>query len=186
MHPPSNPVGSTRRCLVVLCTIGSLCGVAISQQAQRKAGSDEGDRAHLELFSKPEYPSAQECAVCHPDHYREWSASPHAYAQISPTFNAYQGKLHQLTNGTLGDFCERCHTQVGMSRGEPVMTPNDQRHEVVRPRPDVTGEVEVTTTFSETDRVILDWTATHFVLTDVETVKAGVTLQVFFHWLSQQ
>ena len=63
---------------------------------------------------------------------------------------------------------------------------NDQRHEVVRPRPDVTGEVQVTTTFSAANRVILDWAANHFVLSDVETLKAGVTLQVFLRWLSQQ
>lgn len=100
--------------------------------AQTEAGSKAGDDAHLDVLSNIEFPSAQQCAVCHPDHYREWSVSPHAYAQISPTFNAYQATLFRLTNGTLGDFCERCHTQTGMSMGEPVVARNDERAEVSR------------------------------------------------------
>jgi hypothetical protein len=46
--------------------------------------------------------------------------SPHAYAQISPVFNAMSNRLIQLTNGTLGDFCIRCHTPVGMALSEPI------------------------------------------------------------------
>ena len=103
-----------------------------ADSAQPQAGSPAGDLAHLELLRKVEFPSAQECAVCHVDHYREWSVSRHAYAQISPTFNAYQATLYLLTQGTLGDFCERCHTQTGMSMGEPVIANNGERAEVSR------------------------------------------------------
>ena len=62
------------------------------------AGTDDGNKAHLDLLRREGFPSAQECAVCHPDHFREWSVSPHAYAQISPTFNAYQATLVEVTN----------------------------------------------------------------------------------------
>ncbi len=78
------------------------------------------------------YPSANTCASCHPDHYREWSVSQHAYAQMSPVFNAMHGTILQLTNGTLGDFCIRCHTPVGMNLGEPLFMTNMDRNPTSR------------------------------------------------------
>jgi len=89
-----------------------------------------GDKTHEELLKKTEFPSAQECGACHLQIYREWSVSRHAFAQISPTFLAYQATLVKLTKGTLGDFCERCHTQVGMFTGEPILTSNSNRGKV--------------------------------------------------------
>ena len=77
------------------------------------AQAQEGD--HEVLFSENRFPSATLCADCHPDHYREWSVSAHAYAQMSPVFNAMHGTVLKLTNGTNGDFCIRCHTPVGMN-----------------------------------------------------------------------
>jgi nitrate/TMAO reductase-like tetraheme cytochrome c subunit len=90
------------------------------------------NRAHTELLIRERYPSAEQCRNCHPDHYREWSVSSHAYAQLSPVFNAMQGTILKKTNGTLGDFCIRCHTPVGMSIGEPVFAPNADRSQVSR------------------------------------------------------
>jgi len=94
------------------------------------ADSNSADKSHEELFKKAEFPSAQECGACHLQIYREWSVSRHAFAQISPTFLAYQATLVKLTKGTLGDFCERCHTQVGMFTGEPILTGNSKRAKV--------------------------------------------------------
>jgi mono/diheme cytochrome c family protein len=88
------------------------------------------EKSHEKLFKKAEFPSAQECGACHLQIYREWSVSRHAFAQISPTFLAYQATLVKLTKGTLGDFCERCHTQVGMFTGEPILTRNSNRAKV--------------------------------------------------------
>ncbi|MCP4508611.1 MAG: hypothetical protein GY826_19735, partial [Fuerstiella sp.] len=62
------------------------------------------DQAHSECFRSTPFPSAEACGQCHPQHYREWSTSPHAYAQMSPVFNAMSNTLIKLTNGTLGDF----------------------------------------------------------------------------------
>ncbi len=78
------------------------------------------------------FPSANACATCHPGHFREWSVSQHAYAQMSPVFNAMQGRILQLTNGTNGDFCIRCHTPVGMNLGEPEFMTNMDRHPTSR------------------------------------------------------
>ncbi|MEW4486753.1 multiheme c-type cytochrome [Thalassoglobus sp. JC818] len=90
------------------------------------------DCAHSELFRCDPYPSAKACAKCHPQHFREWSVSPHAYAQLSPVFNAMSNKLIELTNGTLGDFCIRCHTPVGMALNEPINMSNLYRHTAAR------------------------------------------------------
>jgi Cytochrome c554 and c-prime len=85
------------------------------------------DEAHAACFVNDPFPSAKKCRECHPQHYREWSVSPHAYAQISPVFNAMSNKLIELNNGTLGDFCIRCHTPVGMALDEPINTSNSCR-----------------------------------------------------------
>ncbi|HCS54782.1 MAG TPA: hypothetical protein DIW81_24885, partial [Planctomycetaceae bacterium] len=90
------------------------------------------DQAHADCFKNDCFPSAKQCAVCHPQHYREWSVSPHAYAQLSPVFNAMSNKLNKLNNGTLGDFCIRCHTPVGMAINEPMNMSNLHRHPAAR------------------------------------------------------
>lgn len=82
------------------------------------------DQAHAACFVDDPFPSAKKCAACHPGHFREWSVSPHAYAQLSPVFNAMSNRLNELTNGTLGDFCIRCHTPTGMALNEPINTSN--------------------------------------------------------------
>ena len=84
--------------------------------------------AHVRAFQEEgRFPSANSCATCHPDQYREWSGSMHAYSQMSPVFNAFHGTILQITNGTNGDFCIRCHTPVGMNVGEPVFLTNMDR-----------------------------------------------------------
>ena len=88
--------------------------------------------AHQALFAEERFPSATTCARCHAEIYREWSVSPHAYAQLSPIFNAMQAKIGKLTNGTNGDFCIRCHTPVGMNLEEPTFMSNLDRHQTSR------------------------------------------------------
>ncbi|MDX2227578.1 MAG: multiheme c-type cytochrome [Verrucomicrobiae bacterium] len=88
--------------------------------------------AHHNLLVSNEYPSAQQCAECHPGQYREWSTSSHAYAQLSPVYNSMQATINKLTHGTNGDFCVRCHNQVGMTIGEPVFMANEDRLPVTR------------------------------------------------------
>lgn len=88
--------------------------------------------AHHNLLVTNEFPSATQCAECHPGQYREWSVSQHAYAQLSPVFNAMSERINRITNGTNGDFCIRCHTPVGMAVNEPIFTPNEERLPVTR------------------------------------------------------
>ncbi len=86
------------------------------------------NQAHLELYLENKYPSAKSCLPCHPRQYEEWAASPHAYAQLSPVFNSMQATIQKKLNGTLGDFCIRCHTPVGMAIDEPLFVSNTERH----------------------------------------------------------
>lgn len=90
------------------------------------------NRAHSDCYNGDPFPSAAKCRTCHPGHYREWSVSPHAYAQLSPVFNAMSSALIKRNNGTLGDFCIRCHTPVGMSMSEPIAMSNMDRHPTSR------------------------------------------------------
>ncbi len=88
--------------------------------------------AHEALFQENRFPSAATCQTCHPDHYREWAVSAHAYAQMSPIFNTMQEAIIVLTNGTNGDFCIRCHNPVGMNLEEPEILSNLDRHPTSR------------------------------------------------------
>ena len=69
------------------------------------------------------YPTAAQCGECHKQIYEEWSSSNHAYASISPMFHAFEQKFQELTQGTVGTFCVRCHQQVGTQLGENRETP---------------------------------------------------------------
>lgn len=88
--------------------------------------------SHASLFKDTRFPSAAKCGQCHPTHFRQWSVSQHSYAQISPIFNAMQGKTNRGNNGTQGDFCIRCHTQPGMIMGESEFMSNIDRSPIAR------------------------------------------------------
>ncbi len=105
-------------------------GAAASAEPQ--ATQETADEAHLRILLNNTFPSATTCAACHPRHFRDWSMSQHAYSQMSPIFNAMSGKLIQLTNGTNGDFCIRCHSPIGMNLGEREFMSNIDRHPTAR------------------------------------------------------
>jgi nitrate/TMAO reductase-like tetraheme cytochrome c subunit len=69
------------------------------------------------------YPTAAQCGECHKQIYEEWRSSQHAYASISPMFHAFEQKFQEMTKGTVGTFCVRCHQQVGTQLGETRETP---------------------------------------------------------------
>ncbi len=127
-------IGSSVTCsalvaAAVFLATGSTWVVTASQEVP--ARQPAGD-VHEDLFAEQRFPSATTCARCHAEIYREWSVSSHAYAQLSPVFNAMQAKIGKLTNGTNGDFCIRCHTPVGMNLGEPTFMSNLDRHPTSR------------------------------------------------------
>jgi hypothetical protein len=105
---------------------------AAKKPAPKAMSEAEASDAHSRLFTEGKFPSASTCAVCHPDHFREWSVSSHAYAQLSPVFNAMQATIVKETSGTNGDFCIRCHTQVGMQIKEAVYMSNLDRSPTAR------------------------------------------------------
>lgn len=111
-------------CLVFFAAAAPLAGAAESEV--------NAFSAHKALFAENRYPSAATCRTCHPDHYREWSVSPHAYSQMSPVFNSMHATIVKQTSGSNGDFCIRCHTPVGMNMGEKIFMKNEDRHPTSR------------------------------------------------------
>ncbi len=57
------------------------------------------------------------CKDCHPDHYREWSGSMHAYAAEDPVFLAMNARGQRETDGALGTFCVGCHAPLAVQLG---------------------------------------------------------------------
>lgn len=114
----------------LLCVSFLLSGTGIAADAED--GGVSAEDAHKALFSENRYPSATTCRTCHQEHYRQWSVSPHAYAQLSPVFNAMQRTVNKVTNGSNGDFCIRCHSPVGMNLGEDNHISNFDRHPTAR------------------------------------------------------
>ncbi len=78
------------------------------------------------------YPTAAQCGECHKQIYDEWSSSQHAYAAISPMFHKFEQKFQELTQGTVGTFCVRCHQQAGTQLGESRETPLWLRSQISR------------------------------------------------------
>jgi hypothetical protein len=70
-------------------------------------GSDKQplDRTDLE--------DATKCQTCHPDHYRQWAGSLHAYASDDPVFRAMNARA-QRENPATGTFCVQCHAPVAV------------------------------------------------------------------------
>jgi hypothetical protein len=110
----------------------ALLMVFVVLSAEFVYSQEKAEEEHESLFLENRFPSAATCRTCHPDHYREWAVSPHAYAQMSPVFNAFHGIVLVITNGTNGDFCIRCHNPVGMNQKEPEFMSNIDRHPTSR------------------------------------------------------
>lgn len=87
------------------------------------------DQCDIRPLIEIDFPSAKQCAACHPRQYAQWSLSMHAYAQHSPIFEAFNLTLIERTGGTIGTFCSRCHTPIGTLLGE-----NGSRRNVNRSR----------------------------------------------------
>lgn len=124
-----NCTSGRREAHKIVGNVTQMPGAVSWQDPDEDAGPDNaGFEAHSKLIGETgPYVSASECAECHPKHYDEWRVSPHAYAQISPVFNAMHATILKRTNGTNGDFCIRCHTPVGMDAGEPLYASNMDR-----------------------------------------------------------
>lgn len=79
-------------------------------------GTDKGDAStpKLDLAALQD---PQACKSCHPDHFREWSGSMHAYAAVDPVFLAMNKRAQRETNGAVGSFCVQCHAPLAVRAG---------------------------------------------------------------------
>ena len=105
------------RLVASLIAAAAIALVVLAGPAAR--AQTEGEVAHGELLSEDAFPTASQCAVCHQRIYDEWSSSNHAYASISPMFHKFEQAIIDLTQGTIGTFCVRCHQGGGTNLGEP-------------------------------------------------------------------
>lgn len=67
------------------------------------------------------FDSPDQCQGCHPEHYEQWSMSPHAYAAQDPVFLAMVELGQRRTKGELGEFCVQCHTPPGTLSGQTAV-----------------------------------------------------------------
>jgi len=109
-------------------TVATNTPVAAETDEEKKTAADD----HAALFTESRFPSATTCGTCHPRHFKEWAVSQHAYAQLSPMFMALQNFINAQISGTQGDFCIRCHNQVGMAQEESTQISNLERHPTSR------------------------------------------------------
>jgi len=113
-------------------------GIGESDDSLKENLEDDRDVAaraaaeHANLFAESNYPSAATCGTCHPKHYKEWAVSQHAYAQLSPIYLSFSSEINEITSGTNGDFCFRCHSPVGANLGESPFISNLDRHPTSR------------------------------------------------------
>ena len=96
------------------------------------AGPPHQKQAPPQVSQGQKVPSASKCKACHAQIYDEWRSSNHAYAGISPMFHKFEQKFKELTQGTVGTFCVRCHQQVGTQLGEARETPLWARSQISR------------------------------------------------------
>ncbi len=105
---------------------------SISKAVTKAAKLTEDADPHAKIYAETAYPSASQCASCHQQIYNEWSSSNHAYASISPMFHKFDQTINDLSQGTVGNFCMRCHSGVGSAMGEKRETPLWERKQVSR------------------------------------------------------
>ncbi|MGI9518437.1 MAG: multiheme c-type cytochrome [Pirellulaceae bacterium] len=98
--------------------------VDVAHHASGAAGQPDCFDPHAEVFQESQFPSATQCAKCHEQIFDEWASSSHAYSAVSPMFHRFEDKINELTQGTIGYFCMRCHapvaTTVGLRRDQSI------------------------------------------------------------------
>jgi hypothetical protein len=78
------------------------------------AQGDAGTAVVPGALTRAQLLDPESCKGCHPNHYREWSSSMHAYAAQDPVFLAMNKRGQRETHGELGDFCIKCHAPMAV------------------------------------------------------------------------
>ncbi len=81
------------------------------------AGGCDDDEGGVRQLTAEQVLDPAACKDCHPEHYREWSGSMHAYAAEDPVFLAMNARGQRETEGALGDFCIGCHAPLAVRLG---------------------------------------------------------------------
>ena len=102
-----------------------LLAAAAATAAVRPRTATPARRVPPGALTREQLRDPETCKGCHPNHYREWSSSMHAYAAQDPVFVAMNKRGQRETHGELGDFCVKCHAPMA------VVDKRTQR----RPRP---------------------------------------------------
>ena len=114
------------------CVAGLVLWIGLVSVAHADGKAKVIKDPHAGVLAESNFPSASQCAGCHSLIYKEWASSNHAYASISPMFHKFEQAITELTQGTIGSFCVRCHQQVGTQRGEKRELPLWKRSKVSR------------------------------------------------------
>jgi Cytochrome c554 and c-prime len=85
-----------------------------SSGASSPAQSDAGAAVVSGTLTREQLRDPATCSGCHPNHYREWSSSMHAYAARDPVFVAMNKRGQRETHGELGTFCINCHAPMAV------------------------------------------------------------------------
>jgi nitrate/TMAO reductase-like tetraheme cytochrome c subunit len=94
-------------------------GLATGQELPKPLPENIPDARERLALADSQYPSARVCGQCHPNQYKQWSISSHAYAAVSPMFNKFEQTINNISRGTVNYFCVRCHASVGTALAEP-------------------------------------------------------------------
>lgn len=95
-----------------LCSVSALLLIACNES--KPSAPDAGSDAGLVRMSREELMDPETCRTCHPNQYREWKSSMHAYAAQDPVFLAMNKRGQRETNHQLGDFCVKCHAPMAV------------------------------------------------------------------------
>jgi len=101
-----------------LVLIVLLLTAAVPVMGQSVPDPPPSKNPHAWADADKQYPSAKVCGECHPNQYKQWSISSHAYAALSPMFNKFEQRINDISRGTVNYFCVRCHASVGTALGE--------------------------------------------------------------------
>jgi hypothetical protein len=106
-----------RRMLRLGVSVGGLIVVVATLAAASLAGCSSDPGAAQPVLTRAQLIDPESCRGCHATHLDEWAGSMHAYASDDPVFQAMNRRGQRETNGTLGDFCVRCHAPLALREG---------------------------------------------------------------------
>jgi len=118
------------KAILLLSLVACSASTSEEQPDTQIDGVEDSASADSAEAPPPEYTSAKVCGNCHTRQYAEWRQSMHAYAAISPVFEAMNAKAFRDSSGDVRTFCTGCHAPVGTALGENGHTPVADRSEL--------------------------------------------------------